>query len=278
MNVGTILWTLEWYTGRFPREALEAAVARQEEITPHLLAILEEADVDWLAIDHTYMGHTYAYFLLAQFREERAYPLIVDFFSTPGDTVLDIHPDFVTEDLGRVLASVSGGDLGPMESLVKDPAVNEYVRAAALTGMLTLVVEGVRTREEVIAVFRGLFRGGLERSRSYAWDSLVGASSDLYPEELMPEIREAFAADLIDETFIDFAWCEEILAQGKAATLAQLGAVRHHHFVRDVVSEMEWWYCFQDPAPHQSTRKIGRNEPCPCGSGRKWKHCCGKRT
>ena len=23
-------------------------------------------------------------------------------------------------------------------------------------------------------------------------------------------------------------------------------------------------------------RKVGRNEPCPCGSGKKNKHCCGK--
>lgn len=23
--------------------------------------------------------------------------------------------------------------------------------------------------------------------------------------------------------------------------------------------------------------KIGRNEPCPCGSGRKFKHCCLKK-
>ena len=22
-------------------------------------------------------------------------------------------------------------------------------------------------------------------------------------------------------------------------------------------------------------RKIGRNEPCPCGSGKKYKKCCG---
>ena len=22
--------------------------------------------------------------------------------------------------------------------------------------------------------------------------------------------------------------------------------------------------------------KIGRNEPCPCGSGKKYKHCCGR--
>ncbi|RLD99930.1 MAG: preprotein translocase subunit SecA [Aquificota bacterium] len=25
-------------------------------------------------------------------------------------------------------------------------------------------------------------------------------------------------------------------------------------------------------------RKIGRNEPCPCGSGKKYKHCCGKKA
>lgn len=27
----------------------------------------------------------------------------------------------------------------------------------------------------------------------------------------------------------------------------------------------------------QPMRKIGRNDPCPCGSGKKYKHCCGKR-
>ena len=24
------------------------------------------------------------------------------------------------------------------------------------------------------------------------------------------------------------------------------------------------------------TKKISRNAPCPCGSGKKYKHCCGK--
>ena len=27
--------------------------------------------------------------------------------------------------------------------------------------------------------------------------------------------------------------------------------------------------------PFASTRKIGRNDPCPCGSGKKYKRCCG---
>ena len=29
------------------------------------------------------------------------------------------------------------------------------------------------------------------------------------------------------------------------------------------------------PASHLDIRKIGRNEPCPCGSGKKYKKCCG---
>lgn len=30
------------------------------------------------------------------------------------------------------------------------------------------------------------------------------------------------------------------------------------------------------PKPEQTTEKVGRNEPCPCGSGKKFKNCCGK--
>lgn len=26
----------------------------------------------------------------------------------------------------------------------------------------------------------------------------------------------------------------------------------------------------------RSAPKVGRNEPCPCGSGKKYKQCCGK--
>ncbi|GIR63594.1 MAG: hypothetical protein CM15mP68_2600 [Pseudomonadota bacterium] len=31
------------------------------------------------------------------------------------------------------------------------------------------------------------------------------------------------------------------------------------------------------PAPFvRDNRKVGRNEPCPCGSGKKFKQCCGR--
>ena len=31
----------------------------------------------------------------------------------------------------------------------------------------------------------------------------------------------------------------------------------------------------QKEQPSETNKKIGRNEKCPCGSGKKYKHCCG---
>ena len=30
------------------------------------------------------------------------------------------------------------------------------------------------------------------------------------------------------------------------------------------------------PEPMHAEKKTGRNDPCPCGSGKKYKKCCGK--
>ena len=33
---------------------------------------------------------------------------------------------------------------------------------------------------------------------------------------------------------------------------------------------------FPGQQPYTASTKVGRNDPCPCGSGKKYKHCCGK--
>ena len=110
MDKTDILRQLERVSETFPRAAVEAAVAQREEITPDLLRILEDS-VDRapeLDAEGDYMGHLYAMVLLAQFRETRAYPLVVRFLSLPGDLLDSLGGDFVTEYAGRVLASVCG--------------------------------------------------------------------------------------------------------------------------------------------------------------------------
>jgi hypothetical protein len=284
-NVKTqeILRDLEFNNGVFPRKAIEEAIARPEQITPELLKVLDHAaqNVQKLVDQESYMAHLYAMYLLAQFRERRAYPLIVRFFSIPGEVTLDLTGDVVTEDLGRILASVSDGEIDLMASLVENEQANEYVRDASLDGLVTLVARGVRSRDEIIAYFQSLYQGKLAREYSFIWDGLVHASTELYPGEVLEDIKRAFQDDLVNEAFIGFDSVESALALGKEKVLEHLREDKRHTFIDDTISEMEWWASFDPPPPREVARKsmkVGRNEPCPCGSGKKYKRCCGAKS
>jgi Protein of unknown function (DUF1186) len=129
MDTAEILHQFERATGKFARAAVEAAVAQREEITPELLRILEDAveRAPQLDAEGDYMAHLYAMFLLAQFRETRAYPLVVLFASLPGDLLDSLCGDFITEDLGQVLASVCGGELAGIQSLIENEAADQWI-------------------------------------------------------------------------------------------------------------------------------------------------------
>jgi len=53
----------------------------------------------------------------------------------------------------------------------------------------------------------------------------------------------------------------------------------HHERARFKRHNGVWLYSEGSVAPKTVVRsgpKVGRNEPCPCGSGKKYKHCCGR--
>ncbi len=75
MDIETIRLKLEFNTGRFPIDAVRAAIEQREAIKPVLLAALQEAiDVlEEIERKPSFMLHIYAMYLLAQFREQAAY-------------------------------------------------------------------------------------------------------------------------------------------------------------------------------------------------------------
>ena len=53
----------------------------------------------------------------------------------------------------------------------------------------------------------------------------------------------------------------------------------HHEKAEFIKQNGRWFYNEGNIIPKTVTRagpKVGRNDPCPCGSGRKYKQCCGK--
>ncbi len=47
-------------------------------------------------------------------------------------------------------------------------------------------------------------------------------------------------------------------------------------FCSNAFSEIFDYISAPKPQVHTVSEKVGRNEPCPCGSGKKFKNCCGK--
>ena len=72
-------------------------------------------------------------------------------------------------------------------------------------------------------------------------------------------------------------------SEGKVAFTARFrnGGQEHEHVETALFAREEgnWVYSGQETAApttvRRATPKIGRNDPCPCGSGKKYKKCCG---
>lgn len=299
MTTPEILKELELYTGRFPEAALKAAIEQREAITPELLRELENVannPAKW-ADEQNHMLHLFAMFLLAQFREKRAYPLIAKIVSAPADIPYKLLGDSVTEDLDKILGSVYDGDPAILEKIIENPEVDEYVRDAAISVFLILENTGQMPREQIVDYFKSLFESKLERKYSMVWDGLACAVADLPAPELLPYVRKAYEDELVNPMFSSLEDIEKDVLAPKQYRKERL------HLIDDTIADMKSWACFHGdnedvtladedspflslpfedenyvtPTPYvREGSKIGRNDPCPCGSGKKYKKCCGK--
>ena len=81
------------------------------------------------------------------------------------------------------------------------------------------------------------------------------------------EILDTVAGGAEDSTGI-VEFVARFQAQGRAQALHE-----RSRFRRD--TDGSWVYVDGETAL-QPVKKTGRNDPCPCGSGKKFKHCCGR--
>jgi preprotein translocase subunit SecA len=166
----------------------------------------------------------------------------------------------------------------------------------------------------VLAYYQELFRGILRREYNQVWNALASAVADLPAPELIEDLRKAYEDRVVDSCVVGL----KELEQDALVPLDKKPESNRErtNLVSDAISEMDWWYAFhvdddaepveldevvdepmlplpsihppqiaetvRDPVPSTGIRrdpKIGRNDPCPCGSGKKYKKCClGKGT
>ncbi len=258
--------------------AIVAADTYRDAIVEAVLAILARISArPETATDADGSLLTDGLYLSARWREARLLVPLVEWLRTAEAADLDLIGDVLTEDGGRLLAGVWGGDLESLKRLVETPTADEFARAAGLNALALLVAWGEAPRDVVVSYFRWLATVGLQRTPGLAWNSLAVESTEIEALEVFPALRAAYDEDLIEEDYIPAAELDEAEASPRGTLLESLR--QRHPPVHDVLRELAWAEPARAPLPAPARRvdgrKIGRNDPCPCGSGRKYKKCCG---
>ena len=127
----------------------------------------------------------------------------------------------------------------------------------------------------------------LMRSRytAYAREEVDYILHTQAPESRKPSLerevlRFAQTADFLGLTIEHTDGGEAGAPRGTVEFTARYEVDGHKHVMRErshfrYDAEEGWYYVNGSAAPSRSAGKVGRNAPCPCGSGKKYKRCCG---
>jgi hypothetical protein len=303
-QVSWILREFEFYDGVYKRSAVEAAIQRREEITPHLLAILEDVIKNppkYADKNLKYHSGFYAAILLSHFKEPKAHALFLEAFSLPGEIFHPIFDEFDPENLQIFLYQTYSGNIEVMKKVIQNQQANPHCRSAAAKGLVYCVAEGLADRQDVLMFLAGLFSAEINASEENEFlSSVASCLNDLFPKSVMDVIHGAFEKGLICRWMIsemDFDYtletssperCLQVMRKElKERTGKNLHRfsqeracfnVRTPHPARDKYKSAQ---NFSEAGPSNSPASMqrlepraSRNDPCPCGSKKKYKKCC----
>ena len=299
-----ILDALSWAEEDLPVEAFEEADSVREALAPRLIRELEQiATSPDHAQESDYVLHLHAIALLAQWRDTRAYAPLIALLRLPSETLDALLGDYLSVVIGRALASVSGGDLEAIRALAQDPSVDTYAREAALEALVVCTFEGDQDREALVAELISLADREIaalpaepvfsdEAQLMPTW--VASRLCDVADADLLPKIEAWFDSGVLDAEVLDREECRAALTSTFAERrdeALEMGV----GYIEDAADAIAQWVLESAQANGEGdegevlhradegsfTReapKVGRNDPCPCGSGKKYKKCCGAES
>ncbi|MDX2159165.1 MAG: DUF1186 domain-containing protein [Hyphomicrobiaceae bacterium] len=297
--------------GRKPTLALALALARAEEVRDRLLDELsltpdEVAERLNAAPDerHAYFLHVLAVYLLGLWEDVRAYRPLVAYLAANSEAAHAQLEETVTEDLHTLLGRVyDGSDLAPLKAIIEDGTADPYVRDACLRSLHVMARLGKIPRDDVITYYQEYLEAHRNRDWARDADFHLVTIAEMREPALRPAIQKWFAEGLVDTKLLPRRDIRDTYEETAEQIDEDLLQVDRLNGLLDYICDWAW-FNVDDPAelanpwdevdpeaeilgnPDGVTdweagrplvregRKIGRNEPCPCGSGKKYKRCC----
>ncbi len=289
--------------------ALQTAAPHREALTPVLLARLQQASVEpdrWTGGEQP--SPVFLPYLAAAWQLTDAHPLIVALLRLPSKQCDAMLGDFITEGARLTLADTWTGDLRALDALAFDTQADPFARGAALNTVALLTARARLPRADALAFLERVAASPFDSAKSddvIAATEVVSALMDLQAWELRGTVTKLFERDLVDYSCVGDE--DAVFAELNPRITFDPHNYRFPPPITDAWEEVRDWWFFDElhpgrrqwpphsklksavpvptppaadapwspPQPYVAPPKVGRNDPCPCGSGKKYKKCCG---
>lgn len=253
------------------RRALKAPDSIAEPVLRVLDAVASEAELE----DEDYDLLFWGLHVLAAVRDTRVYAPLMRLLRLDGDSLDAVLGDAVTTTLAKVIASVFDGDTAALHRLILDSTTDEFVRYEALTALVFLTREGRigRTQTHELLVRFDDKRVSVEAETGWTgWEEAIAL---LGFADLAPRVEAARRDGRITDEISDAPWFKTTLRQAlaKPDDLDRFDP-RRYGYLDDPIAELAWTSEDAGQPQRNPLKDVGRNDPCPCGSGKKFKKCC----
>ena len=277
---------------RLPRAAVDEFIRRGERMIKPLSDIVFE-ESNWSARIPEYWASIHAVFILGAIgAQEAVSPLITAIKWSEKYNV-----DWVFEVFPSIFGKIGMPALESLRQLVQDKEQDWYVRTIALQGLASITLKNPEVADDIFSYINSFYTNIHEDMdfRVQAANTLLDFVRSEYKESLLAfcqeerrfREKEPFPIVAFDEEDVEriFSTNSKHIALYTRDWLSFYDEEhikkRQERWKREKIesAKMEEGE-YRDEEILQpfvrNTPKIGRNEPCPCGSGKKYKKCCLK--
>lgn len=247
----------------------------------------------------------HALLLLADLRAEEAIGDILEALKQDDDYTDLWFSDYLFDAGTAAVFWCGKNHTDKLMEYLKLPVLDTYCKNCVSNAVIKIPALWPEKRSEIIASLRELLQFYIEKITSDEYEYLdteffgflVADLSEAGYDELLPEIEQLFTNDMVDLWICGlYETIEEEITFGKTDDL-EMNEINRDIFekyevLKRIASEDDFYAghdsFFDEEEDDFSTarplrenyqtvvkpQKIGRNDPCPCGSGKKYKKCC----
>lgn len=276
---------------RIPHEELRRIIALpRETLIKDLELVLADAaeryeyfcDLNWEEEMNSFPLH--AIFLLKEINAEESLIKVISFLEYDGDFLEFWLGDHVTTTLWQYFYGLGFYNTDTLKKLLLKPGIDTYVKTSVSEALCQMVLHHPEKKSEILNIYSEIFTFFAEaKPQDNIIDSAflglaIGDTLDCKLTELLPLIKPLYDKEYvslgINGTFSDVL---------KHAEKDKIKEKKGIHSIFSLYSSVinEWagykendTDFYKTPFQQAVSEKINRNEPCPCGSGKKHKKCC----